>query len=233
MINTLFGSGNSLGKCRLHGASRINRARRGRCSSSSREERRVVIIPRETGHPDSSANCRWFFFFFFFLSFFLSPPGCANTEIENIEGEGLETNSWRDHFSLSLFWKVYSSSIESFTYTENFAAMYSINPDTVVLDFCPIFFPLLSLSPLFILENAHYSVVLIELRPRIFISFLALCLQKNPMEQGKPILHGSRRISRRTKLIPTQIRTAIVAALVIRDKSWYKRSFLSRLTRRE
>lgn len=79
MINTLFGSGNSLGKCRLHGASRINRARRGRCSSSSREERRVVIIPRETGHPDSSANCRWFFFFFF-LSFFLSPPGCANTE---------------------------------------------------------------------------------------------------------------------------------------------------------
>lgn len=57
--------------------------------------------------------------------------------------------------------------------------MYSINPDTVVLDFCPIFFPLLSLSPLFILENAHYSVVLIELRPRIFISFLVVFAEES------------------------------------------------------
>ena len=103
MINTLFGSGNSLGKCRLHGAPRINRARRSRCSSSSREERRVVIIPREAGHPDSSL-VQTVADFSFFFPFFLSPPGCANTEIENIciEGEGLETNSLRDQF-LSLF----------------------------------------------------------------------------------------------------------------------------------
>lgn len=70
MINTLFGSGNSLGKCRLHGAPRINGARKGRCSSSSRG--RIVIIPGETDSPrfKPRANCRADFFF---LSFFFFP----------------------------------------------------------------------------------------------------------------------------------------------------------------
>lgn len=101
MINTLFGSGNSLGKCRLHGAPRINRARRGRCSSSSREERRVVIIPRETGHPYSSlVQTDFSFFFFFFLPF--SSWLCKHRENICVEGEGLETDSWRDQEFLSL-----------------------------------------------------------------------------------------------------------------------------------
>lgn len=173
------------------------------------------------------ASCKLIFLFSFF-SFFLSPPGCANTRDREylcrrgrtrdgfVEGSGIS-------LSLSFCWKVYSSPIESFTYIENFAAMYSYNSIQLyttlirssIVRLLPDIFPPLSS---FILENAHYSVVLIELRPRIFIPFLALCLQKNPMEQGKPIFHDSRRISRRTKLIPTQIRTTVVA-LVIRDKS--------------
>lgn len=128
MINTLFGSGNSLGKCRLHGAPRINRARRGRCSSSSREERRVVIIPRETGHPDSSlVQTDFSFFFFFFLPF--SSWLCKHRDREYLCRRGRTRDGFVEgsgiSLSLSFCWKVYSSPIESFTYIENFAAMYS------------------------------------------------------------------------------------------------------------
>lgn len=105
MINTLFGSGNSLGKCRLHGAPRINRARRGRCSSSSREERRVVIIPRETGHPDSSlVQTDFSFFFFFFLPF--SSWLCKHQRQRISVSKGKDSRRIRGgirNFSLSLF----------------------------------------------------------------------------------------------------------------------------------
>lgn len=65
MINTLFASGNSLGKCRLHGASCINRSR-GRPFIFLERRRRVVIIPRKTGQRfDARSNCLRFFPFSF------------------------------------------------------------------------------------------------------------------------------------------------------------------------
>lgn len=87
------------------------------------------------------ASCKLIFLFSFF-SFFLSPPGCANTRDREylcrrgrtrdgfVEGSGIS-------LSLSFCWKVYSSPIESFTYIENFAAMYSYiqciyNSDTIL-----------------------------------------------------------------------------------------------------
>lgn len=132
--------------------------------------------------------------FFLFFSF-LSPPSCANTrEYLRRRGRRLETNSWRDQvLSLSLSLGKFILA-QSFTfYIENFAAMYpSANSDTILERSTFARYPLP--SPLFILENARYSVLLIESsRPRIFISFLARCVCRwNPMGQGKPIFQKAR-----------------------------------------